>query len=816
MAQEIADSTLLDTWGSSGIKIEPDITKIIEGWQLGEQPPHEYMNWLQNTFGSKLNHILKNGVAEWNNETEYLAGSSVQHNGGIWICKTTNTNSEPTEPNNNWDKIPSLENLALTVDTIDDFPAGATTGDTCIVKDLERGGIFVHKTESEIDPNTGELYEANGSNVFAGDSGFWVKQEQKVIHSSSSYATKTLHDSVIGLSHTAGTVYALSKSITGYDAWTYGLIEFDINTTTSGMIKLLINGSDIFGDQPNGYLFSTDTILLDGTENNRILDNHTYTFAIGSMSNAITSIGLETDTSWEGTVNSIKLYKLNINSMDLSIVANEDIGQNYATGIKGGRRARGDMAFGDTSALMAFQYDGNSPSPAYNLAVGYGALASNQSGDENTAVGSMALMNNEGSDNVAVGYSSLKINTKGQENTSVGYKAGISNTTGFRNTYLGFWAGNRNATGSENVSVGWQPNTAGVTQKTLNTYIGSRAGSGYTGSHNTMIGGLSGISETGQEHINANFVSAIGAETRPRGNSSVVAGFQATVGTEASFADYAISIGRNANAGSSGNIALGYQASASGTSQSIAIGQSSIASGSPSIAIGNSTQSTGLRSVAIGDTAKAVGQQSVSIGALTVASAGDYNTNIGGRAGLGFAGVGNTFLGWFAGNQTATYDNCTVLGSQTAVTGSNQVQLGNSATTTYVYGTVQNRSDERDKADIRDTVLGLDFIEKLRPVDYKWDMRDYYKVIDEETGEITYLEKDGSKIGKRFHHGLIAQEVEALISKTGIDFGGFQDHSISGGDDILSIGYDELIAPLIKAVQELSLKVKDLESKLNV
>lgn len=111
MAQEIADSTLLDTWGSGGNIVEPDISKIIEGWQLGEQPPHEYMNWLQNIFGSKLNHILKNGVVKWNNETEYLAGSSVQHNGNVWLCKTTNTNSAPTDANANWKRIITVESL---------------------------------------------------------------------------------------------------------------------------------------------------------------------------------------------------------------------------------------------------------------------------------------------------------------------------------------------------------------------------------------------------------------------------------------------------------------------------------------------------------------------------------------------------------------------------------------------------------------------------------------------------------------------------------------------------------------------------------
>lgn len=117
MAQEIADSTLLDTWASGGNIVEPDISKIIEGWQLGEQPPHEYMNWLQNTFGSKLNHILKNGVASWNNETEYLAGSSVQHNGNVWLCKTTNTSSEPADVNTNWKRIITIEALTTVLNS---------------------------------------------------------------------------------------------------------------------------------------------------------------------------------------------------------------------------------------------------------------------------------------------------------------------------------------------------------------------------------------------------------------------------------------------------------------------------------------------------------------------------------------------------------------------------------------------------------------------------------------------------------------------------------------------------------------------------
>jgi hypothetical protein len=58
--------------------------------------------------------------------------------------------------------------------------------------------------------------------------------------------------------------------------------------------------------------------------------------------------------------------------------------------------------------------------------------------------------------------------------------------------------------------------------------------------------------------------------------------------------------------------------------------------------------------------------------------------------------------------------------------------------------------------------------------------------------------KDGSKKRSRYHHGFIAQQVR----DTGIQFGGYQDHSINGGDNVMSIGYDEFIAPIVKTLQE--------------
>jgi hypothetical protein len=234
----------------------------------------------------------------------------------------------------------------------------------------------------------------------------------------------------------------------------------------------------------------------------------------------------------------------------------------------------------------------------------------------------------------------------------------------------------------------------------------------------------------------------------------------------------------------------------------------------------------------------------------SVSVTGSYNTGVGFEANYLLTGGSNntavghgTLAGVFNNsNNTAVGvdalgfvgpDNCSALGYQAEVTADNQVQLGNSSTTTFVYGTVQNRSDLRDKAAVRDTQLGLTFITALRPVDYKWDMRDDYKTEKPKRSDfqsvedyqvaitswsnnnrIQNLTHNGSKTRTRYHHGLIAQEVKQVIEAQGIDFGGFQDHTINGGDDVLSIGYDELIAPMIKAMQELTARLEAAEAEI--
>jgi hypothetical protein len=136
-------------------------------------------------------------------------------------------------------------------------------------------------------------------------------------------------------------------------------------------------------------------------------------------------------------------------------------------------------------------------------------------------------------------------------------------------------------------------------------------------------------------------------------------------------------------------------------------------------------------------------------------------------------------------------------------------------------GTIQT-SDPRTKTDIQDSPLGLDFINKLRPVSYKFKVGGN-KVLGEVVEEAVY-DLDGNLVseavikpvvqpiaGKRQHFGLLTTNVKEALGD--IDFGGYVKTNIDDADSEEALRYDQFIAPLIKAVQELSAKVAALEAK---
>ena len=117
-------------------------------------------------------------------------------------------------------------------------------------------------------------------------------------------------------------------------------------------------------------------------------------------------------------------------------------------------------------------------------------------------------------------------------------------------------------------------------------------------------------------------------------------------------------------------------------------------------------------------------------------------------------------------------------------------------------------SDERYKKDITDnTDCGLDFINELRPVTFKFkapseldsNLPDY----DASNDKATYENK---------MYGLIAQEVKSAMATHNItDFGG---HDEIEGSGIQAISQEMFVHPLIKAVQELSAQVTTLQAEV--
>jgi hypothetical protein len=113
-------------------------------------------------------------------------------------------------------------------------------------------------------------------------------------------------------------------------------------------------------------------------------------------------------------------------------------------------------------------------------------------------------------------------------------------------------------------------------------------------------------------------------------------------------------------------------------------------------------------------------------------------------------------------------------------------------------GTIQT-SDINAKTDVVDTPLGLSFIASLRPVAYKYKVG-RNQVIDnpEDTDNPTIV----PIAGKRQHFGLIAQEVKAALPDD-IDFGGWAITDLENPNSEQGLRYDQFIAPMIKAIQEL-------------
>ena len=248
-------------------------------------------------------------------------------------------------------------------------------------------------------------------------------------------------------------------------------------------------------------------------------------------------------------------------------------------------------------------------------------------------------------------------------------------------------------------------------------------------------------------------------------------------------------------------------------------------------ALGNCTtasNNTAVGKSALSDSTTGNSNTAVGSGALDAITTTSYNTAIGRDAGGACTGAENTFLGQQAGNSSTSANNCIHIGynsgnsneSNTITIGTDITSYGSTHVTlgTNGHGRVYvdfssnaswaRTSDERKKKDIAtNTDCGLNFINDLRTVTYKWkapsELPNTFVGYDANETEPSYKNK---------MYGFIAQEVKATMDKHNItDFAGWNESK----EGEQGVSYEMFVMPLVKAVQELSAEVEQLKSQIN-
>ncbi|NTW31528.1 MAG: hypothetical protein HGB12_02695 [Bacteroidetes bacterium] len=452
-----------------------------------------------------------------------------------------------------------------------------------------------------------------------------------------------------------------------------------------------------------------------------------------------------------------------------------------ANNLKAGRIELGTGA----SVFLGSQAGNSNSATMYNTGIGRQALYSNTTGYKNTAIGYVALQyNTTGYNNTATGNASLAANTTGNNNTAYGYGSLLANTNGNNNTATGFLSLAYNTTGIGNTSDGFEAlylNTTG-NYNTANGFYSLKNNT--TGSFNTAIGYAALIN---QSYSNG------GTEW---------SGYNVAIGTNALFTN-------NPTSASNGicNTAVGNNALYGNTVglNNTAIGMNALNGNTT----GNYNTASGRNALCYNKT----GTSNTAYGSYSLFynTTGNYNAALGYYAGFGSttdtAYSACTFIGYGA-DANGNYTNATVIGYNAVVDASNKVVIGNTSVG-WIGGQVgwSTLSDGRFKFNVTENVKGLEFIKKLRPVTYQMDTKradDF--LIQNMPDSIKTAHQEGMDFTPStaiVRSGFIAQEVEQAANDCGLI-----SSIVSAPADIntsaYSLGYAEIVVPLVKAVQELS------------
>jgi len=499
------------------------------------------------------------------------------------------------------------------------------------------------------------------------------------------------------------------------------------NQTASSTTNSLYNNG--------GTLYWNGTSLSNATGTQGFIS---YFSTTGSSSVATSSIFISTAGN-VGIGNTSPTNKLDI-------TGNLNVADTYAYKYNGANVIRASTTLNN----YFFGNSGNLTMTGSNVsAFGHTALLNNTTGSDNSAFGSFALTaNTTGLENAANGHGSLNANTTGSYNTANGSQSLFLNTTSNANVANGFQALYNN-TAASNTAIGYQSmftNTTGTT----NTANGYQAlYSNTTGASTTAVG------------YQALFSNTTGLRNTGIGDSALYAN---TIG----FSNTAV--GSNAmliNTTGDRNTAIGRKALQENTTgvQNTAAGESALI-----------VNTTGTQNSAFGSTV------------LTSNTTGTFNTGVGYQALVAsISGSNNTSVGYFSGASLTTGSNNTFIGynaQPSAVGVSDEVRIGGTNVTSFrAQVALTVTSDSRFKENIATTSLGLDFLTKLKPVQYT-------RIADNE---------------HKVEYGFIAQEVlEQLTAFNATNTGLIAESSNASGTPFLSLRYNDFISILTLSVQEVA------------
>ncbi|HJY64416.1 MAG TPA: tail fiber domain-containing protein, partial [Ignavibacteria bacterium] len=385
-----------------------------------------------------------------------------------------------------------------------------------------------------------------------------------------------------------------------------------------------------------------------------------------------------------------------------------------------------------------------------NTFIGINSGNFTMTGVQNTVLGmSCFRFNTSGYNNIAVGYGSLSGNTTGSNNTALGTFSLSVNSTGNYNTALGTNSLRYNSTGSQNTAVGWESLVFNNTGD-QNTAVGySSLNYNTTGFQNTALGMYSLFVNTSGNYNTALGYGPLFSNTSGERNTSV--GY---------FSLYSNTIGLQ-------NTCLGMYSLFSNTSgnENTAVGYNSLYS------------STGFQNTALGHHS-------------LYSNTGNYNTAV----------------GYNSGSTITTGNNLTCIGIDAAPSSgstNDQITLGNIYVTSLRCNvtTITSLSDARDKKNITDLSLGLDFIVKLKPRQFNWDKREWY---DDNTS-------DGSKMESNYTSGFIAQEFDEVQNSENAEW---MKLVLKDNPEKWEATPGNLLPVMVKAIQELKAENDELKSEI--